>query len=163
MEIISGIASCRIKTPVSVSEAEETDKLRQSGEEAQEMTYSFKEMKDEYIPEEQLEPGGRYWPDRGEDGKLKIHYDDPDKSEPDSVKTNKSNPDSKPEICHGSTEKVDREIERLKKEQMELKQKISSESDEMKIKELKSRLEQVERELRQKDNDTYRRQHTVFF
>lgn len=69
---------------------------------------------------------------------------------------------TRPEICRGSTDKVDREIEKLKKEQKELEQKLNSETDEMKIKELENRLNEVERELRQKDNDTYRRQHTVF-
>ena len=34
--------------------------------------------------------------------------------------------------------------------------------DEGKRKSLESQLAQVERELRQKDNDGYRRQHTVF-
>ena len=34
--------------------------------------------------------------------------------------------------------------------------------DEMKARELEKELAQVERELSRKDNDTYRRQHTVF-
>ncbi len=43
-----------------------------------------------------------------------------------------------------------------------MKQQINSETDEVKIKELEGKLAQVERELRQKDNDGYRRSHTVF-
>lgn len=79
------------------------------------------------------------------------------------IPSDKSEPDSKPEICRGSTDKVDREIEKLKKELEELKQKIGSETDETKIRQLESRLKQVEGELRQKDNDAYRRQHMVTF
>ena len=49
----------------------------------------------------------------------------------------------------------------MKKEQEELKQNISSETDETKIKQLESRLKQVKSELRQKGNDAYRRQYMV--
>lgn len=74
----------------------------------------------------------------------------------------KSEPKRAPEICRGSTDKVDREIEKLKKEKEKLQQQIRSETDETKIKELERKLSQVERELNQKDNDAYRRQHSVF-
>lgn len=66
------------------------------------------------------------------------------------------------EKCTGSTDKVDREIEKLKKKQQELEQRLNTETDDTKIRELERKLAQVERELAQKDNDTYRRQHTVF-
>ena len=56
---------------------------------------------------------------------------------------------------------MDREIEKLKKKQQELEQRINTETDEAKIKDLEHQLAQVERELKQKDNDTYRRQHTT--
>lgn len=49
----------------------------------------------------------------------------------------------------------------MKKEQEELKQKISSETDETKIKQLESWLKQVKSELRQKGNAAYRRQYMV--
>ena len=38
----------------------------------------------------------------------------------------------------------------------------SASGDEKKIQELEKKLRQVEQELIQKDNDSYRRQHTVF-
>ncbi len=67
------------------------------------------------------------------------------------------------EICVGSTDKVDREIKKLKEKKQALEQQIQSASgDEKKIRELEKKLAQVEQELSQKDNDTYRRQHTVF-
>ena len=68
----------------------------------------------------------------------------------------------KEERCIANTDKVDREIEKLRKNQQELEQRLGSETDESKIKNLKSQLNQVERELSRKDNDTYRRQHTQF-
>ena len=72
-------------------------------------------------------------------------------------------PDKKVEKCTGNTDRVDREIEKLKKRRDELKKQIHSEKDGMKIKELEKKLSQVERELKQKDNDAYRRAHTVFY
>lgn len=92
---------------------------------------------DEYIPEEKKEPTGCYWMKTDENGK-------------------------KPESCTANTDKVDREIERLKKKLAELEQQLNTETDERKIKQLESELAQVQNELRQKDNDTYRRQHTQF-
>lgn len=61
-----------------------------------------------------------------------------------------------------NTDKADREIEKLKKKRSELEQRLSSETDETRIKDLERQLAQVERELRQKDNDTYRKQHAAF-
>ncbi len=68
----------------------------------------------------------------------------------------------KAERCTVNTDKVDREIEKLKKKKEELEGQISSETDESKLKELERKLAKVESELRQKDNDTYRRQHATF-
>jgi len=70
--------------------------------------------------------------------------------------------DDKAESCTCNTDKVDREIEKLKKKQEELERQINSETDDTKVRELESKLAQVESELHQKDNDTYRRQHSTF-
>lgn len=91
-----------------------------------------KPVTDEYIPEEKPEPSGRYSP-----GKNEKH-------------------------CTCNTDKVDREIERLKKQKQELERQISRETDENKAEDLKAKLAQAEKELRQKDNDTYRRQHATY-
>ena len=64
--------------------------------------------------------------------------------------------------CTCNTDKVDREIEKLKKQKQELTQQISRETDGSKVKALQKQLAQVERELSQKDNDTYRRQNAVY-
>ena len=72
------------------------------------------------------------------------------------VKNEKS---EKSEMWRCSTDKVDREIEKLKRHKAELESKLSMEKDERKIQELERQLSRVERELSQKDNDTYRKQH----
>lgn len=95
--------------------------------------------RDEYVP----------GPDRApESGKL------PEKDEAARKADGK-----KPELYRGSTDKVDREIEKLKKRKEELEAKIRTEQDVRKIQSLKQELAQVERELGQKDNDGYRRRH----
>jgi len=134
-------------------------------------------LRDTYSPQEQPEPSGRYQIGRDETGQPKIYFDNPAQAEnipqkPDDAsdaepdqgaeKLEKKNADKKAERCIGNTDKVDREIERLKKKRATLEQQLSTETEEGKIKQLEQQLAQVERELRQKDNDTYRRQHTVF-
>ncbi len=204
--------------------------------------------KDEYVPEDKKTPSGRYWMDKDENGKLRVHFDDPSRTEDpitgnkkvgaaneagtveylgdvkaaeasgkaaqtealvdkaenavngsdradasdgsikadeagkkqmtgvpgengdkkadgpeeDGKKANGSDEKKKVETCTGDTSKVDREIEKLKRKKKELEQKVNRESDPDKAEDLKKQLAQVERELSQKDNDSYRRRHTVF-
>ena len=135
----------------------------------------LKPVMDEYVPEEPREPSGRYWMGRDEDGQPKIYFDDPERAadapkqpeappdapeEPEENKGAKGPEGKKDEVWEGNSDKVDREIEKLKKKQQELEQQLNTETDEAKIKELERQLSQVEQELRQKDNDAYRRQHT---
>ncbi len=136
-------------------------------------------MGDEYAPEEKQVPSGRYWLSTDEDDRPKVYFDDPDRAadapekqdalpavnDPDQDKgadgTEKKASGDKAESCTCNTDKVDREIEKLKKEQEKLERQIDTETDDTKIKELEKQLAQVERELRQKDNDAYRRQHAT--
>lgn len=127
---------------------------------------------DEYVPEEKPEPSGRYWLDRDEDGSPKIRFDDLERAEPPEKAPDADAPEEnapaqkasgdKEKKCTGNTDKVDREIRKLKEKQRALEQQLHSETDETKIKDLERKLAQVTAELRQKDNDTYRRQHAVF-
>lgn len=112
---------------------------------------------DEYIPEEERAPSGRYWLEKDEDGQPRVYFDSPEDKGPEKKAAGK-----RVERCTGSTDRVDREIERLKQRKGELERQISAEADGSKIKALEQKLAQVERELAQKDNDAYRRQHTVF-
>ena len=131
---------------------------------------------DEYVPEGPREPSGLYWMGRDEDGQPKFYFDDPERAadapqRPEDV-PKAEKPDSgqgakgperkqdKDEVWEGNTDKVDREIEALKKKQQELEQRLNTETDEAKRKDLERQLGRVEQELRQKDNDAYRRQHT---
>ena len=157
-----------------VQEPEETVQNRQ-----------LKPVTDEYVRSEPREPSGRYWVGKGGDGQPKIYFDDPERAadapkqpestsdakksdadapeEPDPAGQGAKGPEGKKdkdETWECNTDKVDREIEKLKKKQQELEQRLGTETDEAKIKDLERQLSQVERELRQKDNDTYRRQHT---
>ena len=97
-----------------------------------------KPMMDEYIPEEPQEPSGRYWMGRDENGQPKIYFDDPEQAadtpQPPEAAPDAKNPDTpeaeppdtanegakgperkKDEVWAGNTDKVDREIEKLKK------------------------------------------------
>ncbi len=133
------------------------------------------EPRDEYISSEKSgqKPTGLYRLGQDENGNRKIFFDDPkaghadgkdDRSgESEDGKAPKVGGDSqgKPaEKCVANTDKVDREIKKLKKKKQQLEQQIQSASgDEKKIRELEKKLAQVENELSQKDNDTYRRQN----
>lgn len=164
MQPISGIRSGAAWPHEAVNAAGEPSKTRQTGEEVKEQERSAKPVRevekqnraarparDEYIPEKRPEktPGV----DGGQQGK---NVKDPDKNPDKKVS------DSKGKGCTCNTDKVDREIEKLKKKQKELEQQIHSGTDESRIRELEKELAQVERELGQKDNDAYRRQHAVY-
>ena len=53
-------------------------------------------------------------------------------------------------------------MEKIRKKKEQLKQQINTCEDPEKAEKLKKELALVENELRQKDNDGYRRSHTVF-
>lgn len=66
-----------------------------------------------------------------------------------------------PEKCIGNTDKVDREIEKLKQKRNELEKQLGgAEEGTEEWKRIRKQLEQVEAELKRKDTDSYRRQHT---
>ena len=173
---ISGVNTVAVQPLTAAEKAQGASKVQKSEEEAQ--GRPLKPMMDEYIPEEPQEPSGRYWMGRDEDGQPKIYFDDPERAadtpkqpedapeteEPDSAGQGAKGPERKKdedEVWEGNTDKVDREIEKLKKKHQELEQRLNTETDEAKIKDLERQLAQVEGELKQKDNDTYRRQHTT--
>ena len=66
----------------------------------------------------------------------------------------------KKELTKAATDKADAEIKQLKVKKAQLEQKISSAQNP--DADLQKQLAQIENELRQKDNDTWRRQHTKF-
>ncbi len=134
-------------------------KVRRTEKEALEQ--AAKPMEDIYTPEEKEEPAGRYWPEKDENGRLEIRFDGPEPAKQKSPKPeegskekesdmhaeadgpDQSEPDRKVEICRGSTDKVDREIEKLKKKREEIIRQLNSQTDERKIKEREGELAQV--------------------
>ena len=163
----------RVKEKMTAERAEKAKEAEKAAEEKNSGRLS--EPKDEYISSEKSgqKPTGLYRVGQDENGNRKIFFDDPkaghakeqdDRSEKnEDGKAPKVGGDSqgKPaEKCVTNTDKVDREIKKLKEKKQQLEQQIQSASeDEKKIRELEKKLAQVENELSQKDNDTYRRQN----
>lgn len=112
------------------------------------------ENRDEYVPSEEKEPIGLYSVIPDENGEPRILFDKADKP------ADKGN-DPEKETVTGNTDKVDREIKNLRNKAQTLNQKLRS-ADESTAETIQRELEQVTAELAQKDNDEYRRQHTVF-
>lgn len=184
---ISGVNTGAVQPLTMAEKVLEAPNVQKLEEKAQDRP--LKPVMDEYVPEKPQEPSGRYWMGKDKDGKPKIYFDDPERAantpkrpekvtdtkkpdadapeaeEPEKDKGTKE-PEKKgkkdDERCVGNTDQVDREIEKLKKKQQELEQRLSTEHDEAKIKDLERQLAQVERELSEKDNDAYRKQHSTF-
>lgn len=149
--------------PAAVHGAKGSQRVQQPGDTA--LSHPQKPVTDEYVPEEKAEPIGLYRLGREADGKPKIYFDDPARAADEPEQSNgPDTPASEKNVqrCICSTDQVDREIERLKKKQAELERQISTQTGEGQIRGLEQKLAQVESELAQKDNDTYRRQHAVF-
>lgn len=182
---ITGVNTGAVQPLTTAEKVLGASKVQKPEEDAQ--SRQLKPVMDEYVPEEPQEPSGRYWMGKDEDGQPKIYFDDPERAAdapkqpegaPDARKPDTDAPEGpdpagqgakgpegkkdKGETWECNTDQVDREIEKLKKKQQELEQRLGTETDEAKIKALEQQLAQVERELKQKDNDTYRRQHAVY-
>ena len=166
----------RVKEKQADQRAEKVKEAEKAEKAAEEKNSGrLSEPKDEYISSEKSghKPTGLYRVGQDKNGYRKIFFDDPkaghasgknDRSEKsEDGKAPKAGGDSqgKPaEKCVTNTDKVDRELKKLKEKKQQLKQQIQSASgDEKKIRELEKKLAQVENELSQKDNDTYRRQN----
>ena len=161
--IISGVVSGAARSLTAAAGVKAAPEVRRP--EAEASARSRAPVMDEYVPEEKQEPSGRYWLGPDGDGRPKVYFDDPERADDkpsDAPAPAGKAAGDKAERCTGSTDQVDREIERLRRRKETLERQIRSQTDGVKIKELERKLAQVECELAQKDNDTYRRQHTVF-
>lgn len=167
----------RVKEKQAALRAEKAKEAKETKEAAEKKEAGrLSEPQDVYISSEKSgkEPAGLYRIGQDENGGRKIFFEDPDKADRADGKEEPKADGKKPkidgdsqgkpaEVCVGNTDKVDREIEKLKEKKRELEQQIQSASgDERKIQELEKKLAQVEQELSQKDNDTYRKQHSEF-
>ena len=170
---ISGVNTGAVQPLTTAEKVLGASKVQKSEEGSQ--GRQRKPVMDEYVRSEPQEPSGRYWMGKDEDGQPSIYFDDPERAadapkqpegalgaeEPEGDNGVKNPERKKDEVWECNTDKADRAIEKLKKKRQELEQRLGAETDEAKIKDLERRLAQVERELRQKDNDTYRRQHAT--
>ena len=124
-----------------------------------------KQRFDSYEPERPEQPVGIYEISHDEEGNMVVRFNKPSKdtAKSDNMKTPKEEPadeGEKPVIVKttGNTDRVDREIEKLKQTVTRLEQKIAS-SDPEEKQSLETELYRLQAELKSKDNDTYRRQH----
>ncbi|MCI8770726.1 MAG: hypothetical protein HFH73_06195 [Lachnospiraceae bacterium] len=123
-------------------------------------------IQDEYISSEKsaTKPTGLYRLGQDENGNRKVFFDNPEKTEDadekGQPKISSDTPEKSAEKCTANTDKVDREIEKLKEKKQQLEQQIRPAfGNEKKVRELEKKLARIESELSQKDNDTYRRQN----
>ena len=115
--------------------------------------------RDEYIPSEKDDPIGLYGLEQDENGGHGIKFDDPNKSDKSADEPEKEKSES--EECTCNTDKVDRELKRLREKAERLEQQLRSASDDEAAK-LQKQLAGVQSELAQKDNDSYRKSQAVF-
>jgi len=167
---VNGIVNAvQVAGTAPVSQVGPVGKIEEAAEEKSAERRAAPRM-DEYVPEETRTPIGLYRPEMDENGEAKIVFDVPE-DEPRAPEGDKESPQApkrtggkeKSETCTGNTDKVDREIKKLRQERDKLEREISrAEDDPDRRAELEKQLAQVENELRMKDNDTYRRQHSEF-
>lgn len=128
------------------------------------------EPKDKYFYYEKSDakPTGLYRMGHDKNGNRKIIFDDPNKADrADAVKTKEppkadgDAPKKSAEKCTTDTDRVDREIKKLREKKQILTRQLYICRDVQKVQKLKKELAQVESELSQKDNDTYRRQNAA--
>jgi len=156
----------RTQQALREEKAKEAEKAKEEKEKASEQANN---PKDEYISSEKSgeKPSGLYRMEQDENGNKKIVFDDPKKAQNETPAKDKERSKAKPDNpaepsqqCTTDTGNVDREIEKLKAKKQQIAQQIqSARGDDAKVRELQKKLAQVENELSQKDNDTYRRQN----
>ena len=133
---VQGVREARSSAPVSGAAATAGEKEQKAAS-----------LYDTYVPEDKSvkQSAGIYRLAHEEDGTPKIEFDRPEETEETTT----------------NTDAVDREIEALKKEKEQLEHQLNAATDPAAAEKLEKQLAQVESELRQKDNDSYRRQNAV--
>lgn len=179
MQPISAISPALPQQAAQGVRTQEASRANGNAGEARERTAPAHPM-DEYVRGETPEPSGRYWPARDADGRPAACFDsperadaapaaeqerassDPDKPDETAGPAKQEEPEGGTKRCAVSTDRVDREIEALKKQKAELEKQLRAASDDAEAKALQTRLDRIERELTQKDNDAYRREHAEY-
>lgn len=129
------------------------------------------ELRDRYAPEERVEGTGRYAVEKDEEGSTVIRFDDPEKAarEKEAAEAARKEAEEAEEKKERrqeeettiNTDRVDREIERLKEEVEDLEQALHYGGSLVDAEKVEEDLTFARFELRLKDNDTYRRANAL--
>ncbi len=127
----------------------------------QKQSYDIKKRFDTFEHQPKSETSGIYAVSHDVDGTPTIKFDDVVKEGIQASPHTNAENENKPKLVKTTvnTDAVDREIEKLKKTLQETKQKLSSANNPETKEVLQNEIQALEAELKQKDNDTYRRQH----
>ena len=121
----------------------------------------IKRRVDTYVAQPPQQSAGVYQVTHDENGRRIIQVDESCETAQGQPKAKPQDESEKPNIVKTTvnTDKVDKEIEKLKQTQTQLEQKIAAAKEPKEKEKLEAQLAQVNAELKAKDNDTYRQQH----
>ena len=138
---------------------------QQKGQESRNTSSNdIKKRVDTYEAQPPQQSAGVYQVTHDENGRRIIQVDESCETAQGQPKAKPQDESEKPNIVKTTvnTDKVDKEIEKLKQTQTQLEQKIAAAKEPKEKEKLEAQLAQVNAELKAKDNDTYRRQHSTF-
>lgn len=135
---------------------------QQKGQESRNTSSNdIKKRVDTYEAQPPQQSAGVYQVTHDENGRRIIQVDESCETAQEQPKAKPQDESEKPNIVKTTvnTDKVDKEIEKLKQTQTQLEQKIAAAKGPKEKEKLEAQLAQVNAELKAKDNDTYRQQH----
>ena len=135
---------------------------QQKGQESRNTSSNdIKKRVDTYEAQPPQQSAGVYQVTHDENGRRIIQVDESCETAQGQPKAKPQDESEKPNIVKTTvnTDKVDKEIEKLKQTQTQLEQKIAAAKEPKEKEKLEAQLAQVNAELKAKDNDTYRQQH----
>ena len=135
---------------------------QQKGQESRNTSSNdIKKRVDTYEAQPPQQSAGVYQVTRDENGRRIIQVDESCETAQGQPKAKPQDESEKPNIVKTTvnTDKVDKEIEKLKQTQAQLEQKAAAAKEPKEKEKLEAQLAQVNAELKAKDNDTYRQQH----
>ena len=135
---------------------------QQKGQESRDTSSNdIKKRVDTYEAQPPQQSAGVYQVTHDENGRRIIQVDESCETAQGQPKAKPQDESEKPNIVKTTvnTDKVDKEIEKLKQTQTQLEQKIAAAKEPKEKEKLEAQLAQVNAELKAKDNDTYRQQH----
>lgn len=139
----------------AMRKAQEEKEARQKEAKAAGGTSPEAARRDEYIPGDAAKPAAKPIEEAADPAAAP-------EAAPEEPKKAAGGRPEEPEECTANTDKVEREIRKLKQKKEQLKEQLRACEDETEKEKLEQKLQQVEAELREKDNEGYRRRHTEF-